>query len=301
MQGPPIRPASDSAVMAKSGAKDPQSTGPLQGQFPTPAESVGKSVPVKKPPPTGKPKSCSSSLSLKAAYASMSSTAAVGKGDNQPAGSVSTAAPPGKGGSPPTTSSPTGSATTTAGAQSSSSKEAPKTLEEKGKEMMKKKQEEKDPGMSYTTTVLESLRSQENPQTSLRAGSWEEQRKEQQKENLNKISTAISQTAVGIAPLPSLLMGRLLNAQPYESPVEGWVEGMYHPVRKPGGIIVLPFPEAAGGFQWTSLGESDLQGQPKRTAVPLPNPDSRGFGNRCLDLFLGKDMGCSDTLERGNS
>ena len=53
MQGPPVRPSSDSAVMAKPSAKDPQTTGPLQGQFPTPAESVGKSVPVKKPPPTG--------------------------------------------------------------------------------------------------------------------------------------------------------------------------------------------------------------------------------------------------------
>ena len=54
MQGPLVRPASDSAVMAKPSAKDPQTTGPLQGQFPTPAESLGRSVPVKKPPPTGK-------------------------------------------------------------------------------------------------------------------------------------------------------------------------------------------------------------------------------------------------------
>ena len=72
-------------------------------------------------------------------------------------------------------------------------------------------------------------------------------------------------------------MGKLLNAQSYESPVEGWVEGMYHPVRKPGGIIVLPFPEAAGVFQWTSLGESDLQDRPKKTVVPLPNPEALGI------------------------
>ena len=171
--------------------------------------------------------------------------------------------------------------TTTTGAgqaaQSSSSKEAPKTLEEKGKEMMKKKKEEKDPGMSYTTMVLESLRSQENPQARAHTGSWEERKKVQQKQNLDKISTEISRTAVGTAPLPSLLMGKLLNAQPYESPVEGWVEGMYHPVRKPDGVIVLPFPEAAGVFQWTFFGESDLQRRPKKAMVPLPNPEALGI------------------------
>ena len=116
--------------------------------------------------------------------------------------------------------------------------------------MMAKKQEEKDPGVSYTTMVLESLKSQEGPPASSKKGDWEERRKLQQKENLQKSSTAISKTTVGIAPLPSLLMGKLLNAQPYESPVEGWVEGMYHPVRDQGRVIVLPFPEAAGGFQW---------------------------------------------------
>ena len=131
--------------------------------------------------------------------------------------------------------------------------------------------------MSYTTMVLESLRSQGNPQASAHAGSWEERKKKQQKQNLDKISTEISRTAVGIAPLPGLLMGKLLNAQPYESPVEGWVEGMYHPVRKPGGIIVLPFPDAAGVFQWTSLGESDLQGRPKKTVAPQPNPEALGI------------------------
>ena len=65
VQGPPVRPSSDSAVMAKAGTTDPQAKGSLQGQFPTPAESVGKSAPVKKPPPTGKPKPRASSLSLK--------------------------------------------------------------------------------------------------------------------------------------------------------------------------------------------------------------------------------------------
>ena len=139
-------------------------------------------------------------------------------------------------------------ATTGAGqtAQSSSSKEAPKILEEKGKEMMAKKQEEKDPGMSYTTMVLESLRGQGGPPASSKQVNWEERKKKQQKENLNRISTEISKTAVGTAPLPSLLIGKLLNARPYESPVEGWVEGMYHPVRDQGEVIVLPFPEAAG-------------------------------------------------------
>ena len=292
-QGPPVRPASDSAVTAKSGAKDSQATGPLQGQFPTPAESMGKSVPVKKPPPTGKPRSRSSSLSLKAAYASMSSTTA-----------------PGKGGSPPTTTSPRGSATTMTGtgqpAQSSSPKEATMTLEEKGQEMMKKKQEQKDPGMSYTTMVLESLRSQADPRTGSQAGTWEERKKEQQKQNVSKISTAISKTVVGTAPLPSLLMGKLLNAQPYESPVEGWVEGMYHPVRKQGGVIVLPLPEAAGVFQWTSLGESDLQSRPKKTEVPLPNPEALGidtliyFWEKTWGARIPWNEGLRAQIEEGN-
>ena len=111
-----------------------------------------------------------------------------------------------KGRQQPAMSFSRGSVTTTTGAgqaaQSSSSKDAPKTLEEKGKEMMKKKKEEKDPGMSHTTMVLESLRSQGNPQASAHAGSWEERKKVQQKQNLDKISTEISRTAVGIAPLP---------------------------------------------------------------------------------------------------
>ena len=38
VQGPPTKPASDSAVMAKSSAKEPQSPPAIQGQFPTPAE-----------------------------------------------------------------------------------------------------------------------------------------------------------------------------------------------------------------------------------------------------------------------
>ena len=53
VQEPPTKPASDSAIMAKSGAKELQSPPAIQGQFPTPAESVGRQVPKKKPPPTG--------------------------------------------------------------------------------------------------------------------------------------------------------------------------------------------------------------------------------------------------------
>ena len=89
---------------------------------------------------------------------------------------------------------------------------------------------------------------------------------------MSATSTAISKTAVGTAPLPSLLMGTLLNPQPYESPVEGWVEGVYHQPRKKGRIIELPILEAAGVFQWTSLGETELQSRPKLTEVPLPKP-----------------------------
>ena len=161
-------------------------------------------------------------------------------------------------------------------AQPTPSREAAKTLEEKGEEMMKKKQDEKDPGKSYTTMVMESLRDQSGPPKGSGAASWEEKKKAQQKKNVSDISTAISKTVVGTAPLPSLLMGNLLNPQPYESPVEGWVEGVYHPVRNLGRIIELPLPEAAGVFQWTSLGESDLQSQPKKTEVPLPNPEALG-------------------------
>ena len=172
-----------------------------------------------------------------------------------------------------TTASPRGFTTTAAGtgqpAQSPPSKEATKTLEEKGEEMMKKKQEQQNPGKSYTTMVMESLRDQTGPPKGSSADSWEEKKKAQQKQNVSKISAAISKTVVGTAPLPSLLMGNLLNPQPYESPVEGWVEGVYHPVRNLGRVIELPLPEAAGVFQWTSLGESynSVEGAPSYSSV----------------------------------
>ena len=40
--------------------------------------------------------------------------------------------------------------------------------------MMKKKQDEKDPGKSYTTMMMESLRDQTGPPEGSSAGSWEE-------------------------------------------------------------------------------------------------------------------------------
>ena len=64
---------------------------------------------------------------------------------------------------------------------------------------------------------------------------------------------------------------------------------MYHPVRDQGEVIVLPFPEAAGVFQWSRLGETDLQGQPKRTVVPLPNPEALGIDT--LIYFWEKTWG----------
>ena len=118
---------------------------------------------------------------------------------------------------------------------------------------------------------------------------WEVQKKKLWTSNVNKISDEISHTVMGVAPLPVLLMGKLLNAQKYESPVEGWVEGMYHPTRKPGRMIVLPLPEAAGVFEWTLLGEQDLQSQPKRSVVPLPNPDVLGIDT--LIYFWEKTWG----------
>ena len=246
VQGPPVRPSSDSAVMAKAGPPDPQAKGPLQGQFPTPAESVGKSAPVKKPPPTGKPKQRASSLSLKAAYASVSGTTA-----------------PRTGASAPSTASPRGPAATPTGKNQPvtppPSKE--KTPEEKGEEMMKKKQGEKDPGRSYTTMVMESLRDQTGSPEGSKTGSWEEKKKAQQEKNMSVLH---SDQVTGTAPLPRLLMGTLLNPQPYESPVEGWIEGIYHQPRNLGRIIELPSLEAAGVFQWTSLGEAELQKRPPR-------------------------------------
>ena len=135
--------------------------------------------------------------------------------------------------------------------------------------MSKKQKEEKDPGMSYTNMVLEAIRNQGDTPVSSEGVDWDEQKKKQWSSNVSKISADISQTVMGVALLPGLLLGALLNAQPYESPIEGWVEGMYHPTRKPGRMIVLPLPEAAGVFQWTLLGESDLQSQPKRSRGSL--------------------------------
>ena len=82
-KGPPTKPASDSAVMAKSSTKESQFPQAIPGHFPILAESMGKSGPPKKSPPQGTPKARSSSLSLKAAYASISSTATPGKGETQ--------------------------------------------------------------------------------------------------------------------------------------------------------------------------------------------------------------------------
>ena len=50
----------------------------------------------------------------------------------------------------------------------------------------------------------------------------------------------------------------MLNPQEYEAPIQGWVEGVYHPARNPGRIILLSLPEAAGVFRWTLLGETKI-------------------------------------------
>ena len=101
-------------------------------------------------------------------------------------------------------------------------------------------------------------------------------------------------------------MGKLLNAQPYESPVEGWVEGMYHPVRDQGSVIVLPLLEAAGVFQWSLLGESDLQNRQKRSEVPLPNPEALGidtliyFWEKTWSARIPWNEGLRAQIELGN-
>ena len=51
---------------------------------------------------------------------------------------------------------------------------------------MKKKQDEKDPGKSYTTMVMESLRDQTGPPEGSSAGSWEERKKAQQGEECER-------------------------------------------------------------------------------------------------------------------
>ena len=261
-KGPPSKPASDSAIMASSASKTSQPSQAIQGNLPTLAESMGKSGPPKKSPPQHPPKNRSSSLSLKAAYSSITSTATPGKGDD-----TKTASSP---------RSATAPISTEVGgtAPAASSKSGARTLEKRGQEMMSKKQkekEEKDPGMSCTHMVLEAIRKQGE------GVDWEEQKKKRRTSNVSRISAEISHTVMGVAPLPGLLLRALLNAQPYESPVEAWVEGMFHPIRKPGRMIVLPLPEAAGVFQWTLLAESDLQSQPKRSEVPLLNPDKLGI------------------------
>ena len=208
LKGPPSKPASDSAVMASSAPKASQSSQAIQGNFPTLAESMGKSGPPKKPAPQHPPKGRSSSLSLKAAYASISSTAAPGK-DTTTASSPRAARAPIS-----TVASDTASA--------ASSKSGAKTLEERGQETMSKKQKEKeetDPGMSYTYMVLEAIRNQGGPPASSEGVDWEEQKKKQWDSNVSRISAEISHTVMGVAPLPGLLLGKLLNAQPYESPV----------------------------------------------------------------------------------
>ena len=81
-KGPPTRPASDSAVTASTAPKTSQFSQAIQGNFPTLTESMGKSGPPKKSSPWAASKNRSGSLSLKAAYSSMASTAAPGKGDD---------------------------------------------------------------------------------------------------------------------------------------------------------------------------------------------------------------------------
>ena len=138
---------------------------------------------------------------------------------------MTSSAAPGKGDGKKTVSSPrSGTAptsTVTSGtAPAAPSKSGAKTLEERGREMMSKKQKEKevkDPGMSYTNMVLEAIRNQGDPLASLEGVDWEEQKK-QWTSNVSKISAEISHTVMGVAPLPGLLLGALLNAQPYESP-----------------------------------------------------------------------------------
>ena len=157
---------------------------------------MGKSGPPKKPPPQQPPKTRSSSLSLKAAYSSMSSTSTPGKCADTRAASAaqSTAAP--------------ASATASATAPTATSKSGAKALEEQGQAKLSKKQkdkEEKDPGMSYTRMVLEARRQGAQPATS-EGADWEELKKKQWTSNIAKTSVEISHTALSTVPLPTPLL-----------------------------------------------------------------------------------------------
>ena len=96
----------------------------------------------------------------------------------------------------------------------------------------------------------------------------------------------IGRKPLSTAPLPTLLLGKMLNLQEYEAPIQGWVEGVYHPPRNPERMIILSLPEAPGLFRWTSLGETDLQDRPKRCEVPLPDINKLGIDS--LIYFLEK-------------
>ena len=63
--------------------------------------------------------------------------------------------------------------------------------------------------------------------------------------------------------------------------------------------------KVAGVFQWTLLGETDLQSQPRRYEVPLPNPDKLGidmvicFWERTWGARIPWNEGLRDQTERG--
>ena len=73
-------------------------------------------------------------------------------------------------------------------------------------------------------------------------------------------------------------------------------------------MIVLSLPEAAGVFQWTLLepGESDLQDQPKRSVVPLPDTEKLGidtliyFWEKTWGARIPWNEGLRAQIEQGN-
>ena len=134
--------------------------------------------------------------------------------------------------------------------------------------MLSRKQqekEEKDPGMSYTRMVMEAIRNQgEPPASSEGAADWEELKKKQWDRQPQQDLCGDQSHSDGYCTLARSIDGKIAQCTTFETPVEGWVEGTYHPTRKPGRMIVLPIPEAAEVFPMDTLGGDGLAESAKK-------------------------------------
>ena len=67
------------------------------------------------------------------------------------------------------------------------------------------------------------------------------------------------------------LLGTMLSPQTFFTPVEGWVDGVYHAEKKPGPLVQFNNPQAAGMFLWTKNAEDELK------SSPMLDPDKLGI------------------------